>query len=75
MSRSSTYYSTQTSTIYSDSQFVAQSQKSFLNTVRQLQRLMIAVSDADTIHQGLYIMIMHVGFSAAFNTIDYDKLL
>ena len=43
------------------------------NTIRQLQTLMNAMSDAKICSQDIYLL--YVDFSSAFNTIDHDKLL
>ena len=41
------------------------------NTIRQLQTLMNAMSDAKICSQDIYLL--YVDFSSAFNTIDYDN--
>ena len=43
------------------------------NKIRQLQNVMIIMSDAKVSQQDLYLL--YVDFSSAFNTIDHNKLL
>ena len=43
------------------------------NTIRQLQNLLNALSDAKISNNDIYML--YVDFSSAFNTIDHDKLL